>query len=156
MGVDRIEWFDPFYHATLEAQRPPRSYQYDEDQNGIRVIRSEDEDADVTAEYVLTHFILETPRLPGGDIYVAGQWTNGERDPECRMEYDEQSGYYEAVVLLKQGYYSYQFVQEDGATVLTMGDFYETENEYATLVYYKGPGDRTDRLVGYARVYINK
>lgn len=156
MGVDRIEWFDPFYHATLEAQRPPRSYQYDEDQNGIRVIRSEDENADVTAEYVLTHFILETPRLPGGDIYVAGQWTNGERDPECRMEYDEQSGCYEAVVLLKQGYYSYQFVQEDGATVRTMGDFYETENEYATLVYYKGPGDRTDRLVGYARVYINK
>ena len=60
------------------------------------------------------------------------------------------------MVLLKQGYYSYQFVQEDGATVRTMGDFYETENEYATLVYYKGPGDRTDRLVGYARVYINK
>lgn len=152
MGVDRIEWFEPYYHATLEPLSVARSYRYDEDQNGIRVIRSEDEDADVTAEYVLTHFLLQSPRLPGGDVYVYGQWTNGTPDPEARMEYDEAAGHYEAVMLLKQGYYSYQFVQEDGTASRTMGDFYETENEYATLVYYRAPGDRTDRLVGYARV----
>lgn len=152
MGVDRIEWFEPYYHATLEPLRVPRSYRYDEDQNGIRVIRSSEEDPDVTAEYVLTHFILQSPRLPGGDVYVCGQWTNGTLDPEARMEYDELAGHYEAVMLLKQGYYSYQLVQADGSATRTMGDFYETENEYATFVYFRAPGDRTDRLVGYSKV----
>ena len=153
MGVDKMEWFDPYYHATLFAQTPGRNYVYDEDQNGVAVIRSEDDvDDETTAEYVLVHFLLKSERLPGGDIYVCGQWTNGTFDPKCRMEYNELEKCYEAVVMLKQGYYSYQFVQEDGTTGRTMGDFYETENEYATLVYYRAQGARTDRLVGYSRV----
>jgi hypothetical protein len=68
------------------------------------------------------------------------------------MEYDDIKKRYEAVVMLKQGYYSYQFVQENGSTSRTMGDFYETENEYITLVYFRAQGARTDRLVGYSRV----
>ena len=133
MGVDKMEWFEPYYHATLFAQVPGRNYRYDEDQNGVAVIRSEDDEDDATtAEYVLVHFILESERLPGGDVYVCGQWTNGTFDPSCRMKYDDIKKRYEAAVLLKQGYYSYQFVQEDGVTSRTMGDFYETENEYIT------------------------
>ncbi len=153
MGVDRMEWFDPYYHATLFPQSPGMNYRYDEDQNGVCVIRSEDDtDVETTAEYVFVHFLLKSDRLPGGDVYVEGQWTNGAFDPECRMKYDDINKCYEAVVLLKQGYYSYQFVQEDGSTRRTMGDFYETENEYSTLLYYRAQGARTDRLVGYSRV----
>lgn len=153
MGVDKMEWFEPYYHATLFAQVSGRNYRYDEDQNGVAVIRSEDDEDDATtAEYVLVHFILESERLPGGDVYVCGQWTNGAFDPSCRMKYDDIKKRYEAVVMLKQGYYSYQFVQENSATSRTMGDFYETENEYITLVYFRAQGARTDRLVGYSRV----
>lgn len=153
MGVDRMEWFEPYYHATLFAPTPGRNYRYDEDQNGVCVIRSKDDtDTPTTAEYVLVHFLFQSERLPGGDVYVCGLWTNGTFDPRCRMTYDELNKCYEAVVLLKQGYYSYQFVQEDGTTARTMGDFFETENEYATLVYFRDQGARTDRLVGYSSV----
>lgn len=153
MGVDKMEWFDPYHHATLFAQEPTHNYDYDEDQNGVYVLRSsDDQDDEITAEYVLVHFLLQTPRLPGGDVYVCGRWTNGSFDPRCRMEYDDIRHCYEAVVLLKQGYYDYQFVQEDGTTARTMGDFYETENEYSVLVYHRPQGARTDGLVGYSCV----
>ncbi len=152
-GVDRMEWYEPYYHATLLDDRPARNYSYVEDQNGVRVIRSpEDGSESTTAEYVVVHFTLTTPRLPGGDVYVCGLWTGPAYAPECRMDYDEQAGQYHVAVLLKQGYYSYQYRQEDGGTRRTDGDFHEAENEYATLVYYRGQGGRYDRLVGCSTV----
>ena len=153
MGVDKIEWFEPYYHATLFPEKVQHNYSYIEDQNGIYVLRSSDDvDDAITAEYLWVHFILSAPRLPGGDVYVCGEWTNEPFDSSCLMEYNELRHEYEVAVYLKQGYYAYQFRQEDGATGRTMGDFYETENEYSTYVYYRGQGARYDRLVGYTQV----
>lgn len=151
MGVERMEWFDPYYHATLFAEQPQHNYSSVKDQNGVYVLRSSDDiDDATTAEYVVVHFYLQTPRLPGGDVYVCGLWTGEPFNPECKMEYDEINHQYHAAILLKQGYYSYQFRQQDGATARTEGDFYQTENEYSVLVYYRGQGARYDRLVGYS------
>lgn len=151
MGVERMEWFEPYYHATLFADQPQHNYTSLNDQNGVYVLRSSDDiDDATTAEYVVVHFFLQTPRLPGGDVYVCGQWTGEPFNPECRMEYDDINHQYHAAILLKQGYYSYQYRQEDGATARTEGDFYQTENEYSVLVYYRGQGARYDRLVGYS------
>ena len=56
-------------------------------------------------------------------------------------------------VMQKQGYYSYQFVLvgSDGTSrvVPSEGSYYQTENKYQALIYYRGRGERTDRLVGY-------
>ncbi len=151
MGVERMDWFDPYYHATLFADEPQHNYSYLKDQNGVYVLRSSDDvDDAITAEYVVVHFYLQSPRLPGGDVYVCGQWTGETFNPECKMEYDDINKQYHAAVLLKQGYYSYQYRQQDGATARTEGDFYQTENEYSVLVYYRGQGERYDRLVGYS------
>lgn len=156
-GIDRMEWFEPYYHATTYTLSPPRNYAYYQDQNGIFVVRSaDDEDDDIRAEYVVVHFLLQSPRLPGGDVYVCGLWTGEDFNPDCRMEYDELNGKYHAAILLKQGYYSYQLRQEDGSTHRTMGDFYQTENEYAAFVYFRGQSERYDRLVGYTRVHTNQ
>lgn len=153
-GVDRMEWYEPFYHASLFADKKSNSYTYIEDQNGVYVLRSADDmDDATTAEYVVVHFFLESPRLPGGDVYVCGQWTGETFNPSCRMEYDELKHFYHAAILLKQGYYSYQYVQEGGNTKLTTGDFYETENEYTVLVYYREQGGRYDRLVGVSTMH---
>lgn len=151
MGVERMEWFDPYYHATLFVDQPQHNYTSIKDQNGVYVLRSSDDiDDATTAEYVVVHFFLQTPRLPGGDVYVCGQWTGEPFNPECRMEYDDINHQYHAAVMLKQGYYSYQYRQENGATARTEGDFYQTENEYSVLVYYRGQGARYDQLVGYS------
>ena len=156
-GVDRMEWYEPYYHATLFEDRPARNYSYVEDQNGVRVVRAPDDGAEETqAEYVVVHFLLGTPRLPGGDVYVCGLWTGQAFAPECRMEYDELAKQYHAAIMLKQGYYSYQYRQEDGSTKRTDGDFFEAENEYTTMVYFRAQGARYDRLVGCSTVSTGK
>ncbi len=150
-GVDRIDWFEPYYHATLFPAVIDHAYSYSEDQNGVYVVRSSDNYDDwTTAEYVVVHFFLETPRLQGGDVYVSGWWSGQTFNPDCKMEYDDSHQYYHAAILLKQGYYSYEFVQKDGLMQRTMGSFFETENEYEVLVYYRQQGSRYDRLAGYS------
>ena len=51
--------------------------------------------------------------------------------------------------MLKQGFYDYQYITADGATLDTMRDFWQTENEYQTFIYYKEIGGRYDRIVAY-------
>ena len=156
-GVDRIEWFEPYYHATLFPATIDHAYSYVEDQNGVFVLRSADDyDDATTAEYVVVHFFLSTPRLDGGDVYVSGNWTGQTFNPDCRMEYDELRQEYHADLLLKQGYYSYEFLQQDGLTRRTMGSFFETENEYQVLVYYRQQGARFDRLTGYSIMHNSR
>ena len=156
-GVDRIDWFEPYYHATLYPAQIDHNYSYFEDQNGVYVVRSSDNYDDwTTAEYVVVHFFLKTPRLEGGDVYVSGWWTGQTFNPDCKMEYDEVRQQYHAAILLKQGYYSYEFIQQDGLTTRTMGSFYETENEYEVLVYYRQQGSRYDRLAGYSTMHNSR
>ena len=153
-GVESLDWFEPYYHATLWADAPASNYDDIEDQNGVYVLRSADDcDDDFTAEYVVVHFFLCTPRLPGGDVYVSGLWAGQTFHPDCRMTYDEQRRQYHADILLKQGYYSYEYVQQDGLTTRTMGSFFETENEYEVLLYYRGQGARYDRLAALSLVH---
>lgn len=72
------------------------------------------------------------------------------------MTYDEINKCYTATIRQKQGYYSYQYVLVDvngvSQAVPSEGSFYQTENKYQALVYYRGRGERTDRLVGYQEV----
>ncbi len=161
MNVDRMSWVGEQYHATLFANTPQHNYTYDPDADGAYIIRhAGDEDNATMSEYLFVHFILQTPRLHGGDVYVTGLWDNGFPDPQCLMHYDESLHAYEAAVLLKQGYYNYQFRLTDaegvGHTALTEGDFYQTENEYSVLVYHRPQGARYDALVGYCRVKNEK
>ena len=63
------------------------------------------------------------------------------------------SGRYEAALLLKQGYYNYGYVfvpdgERRGRMPAGDGSFYEAENEYTILVYYRPAAGRYDRLVG--------
>lgn len=160
MGVDRMMWVEPHRHAILFPMAPLRNYTYDQDANGAYIIRAyDDESPDTQAEYLFVHFVLHSPRLPGGDVYVTGLWDEVFPNPQCLMAYDEVHGVYECSTLLKQGYYNYQFRQVDadgvGQTARTEGDFYETENEYIILVYHRPQGARYDALVGYSKVNFN-
>jgi hypothetical protein len=70
------------------------------------------------------------------------------------MDYQEESGAYEKAILLKTGQYNFQYIfLEDGATKPTFkkteGNYFEAENEYNILVYYRPIGARYDRLIGY-------
>lgn len=158
MGMESLRWYDPYYHATLRLGEPRRNYVYERDQNGKCVVRTTDSDiSDTEADYMLVHFELQSEPLPEGQhVYVQGQWTNDFLCPENEMHYLPQRGIYEAVMLLKQGYYNYQFLVTDssgkpGLTAPLEGDFYQTENEYHALIYYRNAFERHDRLIGYGK-----
>ena len=91
-----------------------------------------------------------------GDVYVNGDWTYDRFLPQYKLIYDDQSKSYKAVIPLKLGYYSYQYVlvDENGNAEIapTEGNYYQTENSYQALVYYREQGGRTDKLVGYTAV----
>lgn len=161
MNVDFMRWYDPYYHATLIPDYTRRNYSFEQDQNGAFVIRnSEDEDNETTCEYVVVHFTLQSEHLDGGDVYVYGDWANDWPNDAYRMTYDQENKQYEVGVLLKQGYYDYQFLQvaEDGSISCrrTDGEFFEAENEYTILVYHRPQGGRYDQLVGYRKLKTRK
>ena len=159
MGIDRIVWDGTDYQVYPYACEPRPNYVYDEDANGAFYIRNSDNiENDISSEYVYVNYLLKVPQRVDGDVYINGVWTNDQFTPEYRMEYDEINKCYTARILQKQGYYSYQYVWLDdngvSRVVPSDGCFYETENEYQALVYYRGRGERTDRLVGYQNVQI--
>ena len=156
MGVEKIDWDGKEYHAYLWPDEPRGSYVFDEDANGAFYIRNSDNrENSSTSEYVHVHFTLRSPRLEG-DVFVNGVWTNDQLAAPYKMQFDEGAQCYRLSLLLKQGYYSYQYVwqQPNGqiATVPSEGSFYQTENRYQVLVYYRKMGERADRLVGFAEI----
>lgn len=157
MGVDVIRWDGTDYHVYPFACEPQNNYVYDEDANGAFYIRNSDNyENDRSSEYMLVHYLLKTDRIKDGNIYLDGRWTNEQLTPDYQMTYNEESGYYEAVIQQKLGYYNYHFiVVHDDGTIRQLpsdGNFYQTENKYQCLIYYRGKQDRTDILVGYQEV----
>lgn len=154
MGLDRITWDGSYYHAYPFTAEPRRNYLYDEDANGSFYIRNSDNvENDVTTDYVFVHYSLRADELPEGDVIVDGHWATDADRSAYRMAYDPAEQAYFATILQKQGYYSYQLrrLAPDGTvgTAPSEGSYYETENRYQAYAYYRAPGDRTWRLVGY-------
>ena len=159
MGIDYISWDGEYYQAFPFINEPRPNYLYDEDANGSFYIRNSDNfENDITSDYVWVNYRLKSPVMPTGRIVIDGRWTN--ENPETYVvEYDEDNHLYTASILQKQGYYSYQYlwINEDGNSrpLPSEGNFFQTENHYQILVYYKGTGMRTWRLVAFSQLAIH-
>lgn len=157
-GVDRVTYFEPYYHATLLPDAPRRNYSFDMDHDGRYLIRYNlAEDADIEADYLFVHFTLDMPRRTGGAFYLTGEFTYNDFTPEYKMEYNAAEQCYEATVLLKQGAYDFMYLWVPdgsgvGQTAPAEGNFYEAENEYQIYIYHRPFGGRYDRLVAAQQV----
>ena len=161
MGVDKIGWDGKNFHAYLFPTTPFLNYLYDEDADGAFLIRNSDNvEINTTSDYMLTHFQLNVPSPYPYRIFLNGDWTYDRLLPTYEMKYNSAGGYYEAVVPLKLGYYNYQFLAADEQGRLSSfrvdNSHYQTENSYQALIYFRPPGGRTDKLVGYANVRFIK
>jgi hypothetical protein len=69
------------------------------------------------------------------------------------MIFNAAEGIYESQFKLKQGFYNYKYVVVDKSGELNegriSGNFWQTENNYKVLVYYRDLGARYDRLIGF-------
>ncbi len=139
-----------------DRSRAYSSYLLNADANGKFVIQNFDigDDANVYADYANVHFRYEKP-LPfdGSDLYVLGAFNDFQPWTDYRMEYSEADHAYHLNILLKQGYYNYAYSLVSGEPYLpdfseTEGNWYETENDYTIIVYYRSLGERYDRIIG--------
>ncbi|RSK41990.1 type IX secretion system plug protein [Mangrovimonas spongiae] len=154
-GIQYIE-LGNLYNNFLFANiiRKDRPYTYNPDINGNFVITAIDvENTDIEADYAWIHFALLTNKeLKGKNVYVYGNFNNYATDESNLMHYNDKEGMYEASILLKQGFYNYKYVTIDNNGTLEEGsiggNFYQTENNYKVLVYYRDLGARYDRLIG--------
>jgi len=154
MNVQSVSYYSPYYHQTLFSDdlRSRKSYIYDEDQNGKFFIRSNDAyNYDTESDYTFVHFSLPCEHPFSDDIYILSEAFYNLLDERSKMKYNYENKAYEKAVLLKQGLYNYLYVsQKDGraTTGLAEGNYFQTENEYMVLVYYRPPGGRYDKLTG--------
>ena len=158
LGIEHTSWDGTNYQAQPYISEPRLNYIYDEDANGAFYIRNSDNrENDFASDYVWVNYRLKAPQLQNGRIVINGRWTT-EEPGTYFMNYDETQGLYTASILQKLGYYSYQYLwlKDDGTLHLlpSEGNFYETENRYQILVYFKGTGERTWRLTAYGQIIM--
>lgn len=161
MGVEEIQYHEPYYHMLLQVDEPRNEnmYLYDQTQHGRFFIREyNSSQSEIEADYVVVHFRLDL----GGEkknevIFLDGDFVNRRFNPESLMTFNRATGLYERNMLLKQGAYNYQYLSvPDGAnrgyTAPIEGDKYQTNNEYLVKVYARHPGERYDRLIGVTKI----
>ncbi|HUX57436.1 MAG TPA: hypothetical protein VMV77_10705 [Bacteroidales bacterium] len=153
----RIDYAAPNYNVFLYPtdNREFKPYFYWKDFNGKYYIAvQEGRNADTDADYVYVYFTLPSKQLiPGGKMYVSGGLNNWTFDKINLMTFNQEKKEYECTMLLKQGWYNYEYVylkdgETDGTASLFEGSHYETENDYLVLVYYRNPRERYDRVIG--------
>ncbi len=143
---------------TSDEARNRSSYLFEYDNNGEFLIRNQDgRDPRTDADYANVYFNLALNSKPNGDLYVVGRFNNFELTDANRMTYDATRDRYTLSCLLKQGIYDYKYVLVNADTkkpdsTPIEGSYFETENTYQILVYYRQPGSRWDELVGYQEV----
>ncbi|MDR1373004.1 MAG: DUF5103 domain-containing protein [Dysgonamonadaceae bacterium] len=156
LNIESMQFYSPYYHVTLKPDivRSELSYSYYEDINGRIYIRTLDgTDFDTEADYYFVHFFLPAQKPFTENVYILSQAFNNLLDEQSRMEYSQSDGGYIKTAIMKEGYYNYLFVTKRNtnspASLATIeGNFYQTENEYRVLVYFRRAGDRFDRLIG--------
>jgi len=160
LGVANIEFINPDYHVSLRTDQIRHGdYRNESDLNGHYLIKNDRvTDSDLEADYIFVHFSLEMKEpLLGGEIYVFGGLSDWQCLPANKMKWNFESKRYEAAVLLKQGFYDYQYVYvENGSNkvdnTLLEGSYVETENDYQIFVYYRSFSSRYDKLIGYRTI----
>lgn len=157
-GIEEIVYIDSLYNAVLYMDRPRVSHSNYRDENGRFIVNTfEGFGTPIEADYVNVHFALDVPKRTGGDYYLLGDFCGRGFDETNRLFYDDEDGYYFISLPLKMGVYNYCYVWVPAATgeavnLPAEGDFYNTGNEYTIYMYYRGFGDRYDRLLGVHRI----
>lgn len=154
-GVRRVDMTDVYEnYLYTNGPRKDKPYTYNPDINGNFVVRNIDvENQDIEAEYARMHFnLLYYEDIGDKELHIYGNFNNWTIDGSTYMEYDANTDSYKNTRLFKQGFYNYKYVLVDRDGSIDEGaidgNFWETENDYTVLVYYRDLGARYDRIIG--------
>lgn len=155
--ISRVDASTAIYNAFLYTNNARANFPYSntEDINGNFVVRNfNSENSAIEADYAWVYFSLSAPTFNNDNsIYINGMFNNYSLTPEFKMDYNPKKGVYEKALLIKQGFTNFEYVIVNRKGVVDDenaidGNFYQTENDYTILVYYRENTDRYDRVVG--------
>jgi len=144
-----------------DLNRAPQRLVYYRDYNGMYYNEiSESVNYLWQSDFADTHFSfvpIDNQPFADKDVYLFGELTNYGMDEKSKMVFNTEKGVYETDLLLKNGYYNYDYVTVDknggpASFEFTEGNLWDTENSYTILVYYRGINGRVDELIGLTRV----
>jgi hypothetical protein len=143
-----------------DIDRSGERYVYFRDLNGMFLVETyETINPYWQGDFATVHFTLAVPNAQayaGKDIYLAGQLTDYAFNERTKMVFNSEKGVYECTAFLKQGYYNYTYIAVDKNNPQQRtdleGNYWETENSYTILMYYKGFNDRADQLIGVGKI----
>ena len=163
-NISRIDSSKGIYNSNLYTNNARANYPYsvNPDANGNFVVRNvRGEKNEIEADYAWVYFSLSAPTfMANKDIYVTGMFNNYSLSPEYKMDFNKEKNIFEKAVLIKQGFTNYQYQIADAkgnidAENAIDGNFWQTENDYSILVYYRESNDRYDRVIGKATANSN-
>lgn len=142
-------------HLYTNPARANLPYTYFPDINGNFVVQSINaEKNEVESDYTWIFFSLSAPAFyDKKDIYVCGMFNNYALSADNKLDYNETTRNFEKAVLIKQGFNNYKYVVADSTGKIDQenaidGNFYQTENNYFALIYYRENNQRYDRIIG--------
>ena len=142
-------------HLYVDQARGNRPYTYYPDINGNFIVKNIGaQNNNIEADYAWIFFSLSAPNYFGKkSIYINGMFNNYALGDENRMDYNTEKGIYEKAIMIKQGFTNYQYVIADPTGKVDLenaidGNFFQTENNYFVIVYYRENNQRYDRIIG--------
>lgn len=160
-NVAKIDANSDIYSAFLYTNpaRGNQIYTIYPDVNGNFVVKNINaSNNEIEADYAWVYFSVSAPAFTlNKDIYITGMFNNYSLSPEYKMDYNAEKGIYEKAVMIKQGFTNFQYTVADKNGAIDYenaidGNFYQTENEYTILVYYRENTDRYQRVIGKGNV----
>ena len=145
------------YNSHLFANSPRANlpYTFFPDINGnYQISNLNSSIIETEADYAWVYFTLSAPAyFRKSDIFVSGMFNNFALNAENKMEYNPNKKTYEKAIMIKQGFTNFQYVLADDKGKIDNenaldGNFWQTENNYFVLVYYRENGQRYDRIIG--------
>ena len=142
-------------HLYLDQSKANNPYTYFPDINGNYIIKNINaQNNEIEADYAWVFFSLSAPSFyDKKSIYINGMFNNFAMSDENRMDYNALKGIYEKAIMIKQGFTNFQYVIADSKGKIDEenaidGNYFQTENNYLALVYYKENNQRYDRIIG--------
>lgn len=142
-----------YVEVIRDTKRREQQYRYWKDLNGRYLIGRFGGLTRLDADYAWVKFQLATDQpVSNGNVYVFGGFSNWEPSKATQMKYNYEQQQYEAEIYLKQGLYNYEYVVWEDETgnindTVFEGSYWQTENDYLILVYFREFGSRYDQLI---------
>ena len=150
---DRIE-----VTAFTDRSRALQPYIEYNDINGKFVPETQDQNNILAANYAEVLFSFQTDTaFYEQEVYLLGTFNDWKPQSGYKMIFNPGINSYVVKVPLKQGFYNYVYalMPPGGNTPDTSpieGDWFETENDYTILIYYRPFGGRYEEVIGFLQM----